>query len=414
MTIDALGGQGDGVARLDSGEVVFVPDVAPGDRVRVQLTGKRKGVRRAVPRALVTPSADRVRPRCPVAQTCGGCQWQHVSLARQHAEKLRNATKALGLAPTPMGATPPFGWRRRTRFHLRRVDGVLRAGFMGSGSDELVAVDTCPVLAPPLDSLPAKVATWAAEWLKRGEALAHVGAEGVVLRVQGVSRGKTPPPSAEVAASLGVVGLQVETQAGTQAWGQREVTLSETVDLHPVRVDAAGFSQASADANVAIRAAVAAAIERCGPLDTATELYAGSGNLTGLLLDAAPRVHTVELSEAAVVRARAAFGDAVAEGRLRAKVGDAGAVTRRPKGNELWLLDPGRPGAKDACHRITKLRPPHVVYVSCAPDTLRRDLRTLRQGGYAVTAAWWVDTFPHTPHLEVVALLSLARQPTPA
>ncbi len=406
LEIVALGGRGDAIARQDNGEVVLLDGGAPGDVVRVQLQGRRSGVARGHIIAVVQAGPHRVTPPCPVADVCGGCTWQHVDPARQRAEKARNAARAVGVEPKQMGAPQAFGWRRRARFHLRTVDGVLLAGFMAEGSDALVSAPLCPVLQPPLDTLPGRVARWVSPWLERGEGLAHLGAEGVVLRVQGKAAAKVPDIGAADAALLGVVGLEIATDSATRQWGLTEVTLAETVDNDPVRVDAGGFSQAGAAANTAIRDAVRAALATLQPLDGARELFAGSGNLTGLLLEAAPTVVTIERNAAATERARGVYGDA--GGRLEIRTGDASDPGAPPVGREVWLLDPGRPGAKTTCERIALLRPAAVIYVSCAPDTLRRDLAPLRKAGYCVTESWWVDTFPHTPHLELIVSLTLA------
>ncbi|MCO4764013.1 MAG: class I SAM-dependent RNA methyltransferase [Myxococcales bacterium] len=405
LTISALGGRGDAIARLPSGEVVLVPGGAPGDEVRVQLHGKRSGVRRGTLIEITKPSPDRVTPPCPVADTCGGCNWQHVSLQRQRAEKATNAARTLGISVTQIGDPPGKGWRRRARFHLRQVDGQLRGGFMATGTDALVATPACHVLAPPLDTLPARVAAWASPWLEVGEGLAHLGKEGVILRVQGTAKKLPKPPNEETAALLGVVGLEIALEGRKLHWGLREVTLAETADAWPVTVNAGGFSQAGAEANTAIRTAVKTALSTLTNLDGARELFAGSGNLTGLLLDSAPRVTTMEFNAIATERAKRTLGDA--GGRLTILTGDASDPGPPPVGKEVWLLDPGRPGAKKTCGQIAEHRPAAVIYVSCAPDTLRRDVAILKTGGYTMKRGWWVDTFPHTPHVEIIALLTL-------
>ena len=405
VDITALGGRGDAIARMESGEVVLLTGGTPGDRVRVQLQGRKSNVKRGKITTVLRAGPHRATPPCPVADVCGGCTWQHVTPERQRFEKARNAARAVGVAPLGMGTLQSLGWRRRARFHLRLRDGELSAGFMAQASDALVAASSCPVLEPPLDVLPGKVAKWAAPWLARGEGLAHLGAEGVILRVQGKASGAIPEITSDDAARLGVVGLEVAVDNVVRRWGLTEVLLRETVDNDPVHVDAGGFSQASAEANLGIRAAVEAALAQLGHLDGARELYAGSGNLTGLLLRAAPRVMTIERNAAATARARLTYGDA--DGRLDIRTGDANDPGSEPTGREVWLLDPGRPGAKLTCERMTTLRPAAIIYVSCAPDTLRRDLQLLKAGGYTTEAAWWVDTFPHTPHLELIVLLTL-------
>ena len=408
LEITALGGRGDAVARLDDGRVVFVPGGVPGDRVVVHLSGKRRGVMRGEIVELVRPSPHRRAARCPVARRCGGCQWQHIDLQQQHTDKASNIARAVGIEVEPMGQVPEFGWRRRVRFHLRRQEGAVRAGYMEATSRRLIATETCPVLEPSLERLLPVVAAWADPWLERGECLAHAGLEGVIIRVQGVSRARPPGLDEATLERLGVAGVTLALGQRVQSVGLSEVTLSETEGSDPITVDAAGFSQASGAANEAIRAAVTAALEGVPLSEAAVELYAGSGNLTGALLRRFDRVSTWEWERAAVRRARRRYADAIDAGKLAVHCGDVAERAPQPSAGEVWLLDPGRPGAAQVCERLAGAPVDDLIYVSCAADTLARDLKILAQGGLTPARAWWVDTFPQTPHAEAIVHLRRA------
>lgn len=416
LEVTDLAGRGDGVARLPTGEVVFLPGTAPGDRVDARIEGRRGGVLRGEVLRLQAPGASRVTPPCPVAERCGGCSWLHVALDRQHAVKAELAARALApdAAPSRAGGAPALGWRRRVRLHLRTIAGKPALGLLEAGSDRLVPLHACPAMVPALSE---RLPVWRqafGPWLERGELLAVQGSEGIVLAVHGRRRSALPDAAALDALSEGLHGLVLELDGDRFVRGAADATLEETRDDGaPVRCSAGGFAQASADGNRAIRAAVGRALAdavqaRGSRFGRALEAFAGSGNLTTLALEAAEHVRTIEFDEAAVHRARASLA-AFGSDRLRIETGDVGEAPTLPGGADaLWLLDPGRPGAAELMRRAAATRPAAIVYVSCAPDTLRRDLGALRAAGYAVRHAVWLDTMPNTPHFELVVRLELA------
>jgi 23S rRNA (uracil1939-C5)-methyltransferase len=154
LDITALAAGGDGVGREDSGRVVFVPRSAPGDRVRVKLTLEKKQHARGEIVEIVRASPDRVAPPCPhFVQGCGGCAWQHVARPAQLAAKQAIVDGALrkleGLAIERIAdPCPPFGWRRRARFHV--ANGVV--GLYAYGSRNIIPIASCPQLEPELDA----------------------------------------------------------------------------------------------------------------------------------------------------------------------------------------------------------------------------------------------------------------------
>lgn len=453
QTLDVLdlAGKGDGVCRLADGAVVLVPGAVPGDRVEVALEPARAGVRRGRILALLAPSPARREPPCPVADRCGGCTWLHISLERQRVTKAELARRALAvlaagdgapsdgpaealapLVPPMRGETPLVGWRRRARLHVRRQGDTLAIGLLAAQSDALVAIASCPQLAPPLAAWLPRWRRDLAPWLVRGEVSATLGREGLVVRVHGVAAPDGPHAGGDVeagwlalardwmdrpvAAGAPIVGVHATLGALDVALGASAVWLADDGDdgeeaWSGAFASAAGFSQASRHGNAGIRAAVRGALEALvarngGPFAFGEELYAGSGNLTPLLANAAGAVRTVEFDADAVARAEAARprwlpGPAsLADATLR--VGDAGSAALAGGDDVVWLLDPGRPGAAEVMARAAALRPAGLVYVSCAPDTLRRDLAILAAAGWRAVTSCWVDTMPATPHLEVV------------
>lgn len=419
VTVAALGGLGDAVVRLDDGRVVLLPEGVPGDRLRIQLMGTHRGVARGRVLQVVVPSVDRVEPACPVASRCGGCTWQHVSLRVQRTTKLDAARRALGPDAAELrmdDRVPDLAHRRRVRLHLRRDPGGLHAGFMAKGSELLVATDACPVLEPVLAALLPRLGPVLERFVDQGEVHAVLGIEGVIAAVFAKPKGgaETPDP-ARLADALGLAGLRLQLGSNTFRHGLDEVTLPETLSAEageaglPVRVDAAGFAQATVTGNQAIRQAVQLALDEIGNIPRCQEFYAGSGNLGVLLAGRTPELRVVEWDQAAADRARRALLPAQALGtRVTVLCGDAAELIEPAESGELWLLDPGRPGALEVCKAAVIERPLHLVYVSCALDTLARDLKVLRAAGYVQQTAVLIDTFPHTPHAEMVVRLLLS------
>ncbi len=409
VDVTALGGLGDGIARLTDGRVVLVPDAVPGDRLLIELLPQNRGISRGKIMEVVTPSSHREEPPCPVFARCGGCTWQHIALETQHAEKASFLRHALGrtvdvaIAKQPI---EPWRHRRRVRLHLQSDRGKLVAGMMARASHDIAPVQDCLVLTEPLSRLLQVLPAVAQPWLKVGELYAVEGAEGVLLALHGLPHDFRLMPKAQpLLAELGVAGLTLSLGRFQDQAGLTEVTLPETIGEFPIHVDAAGFCQATEGGNRAIRQAVADALEAVGPVARIQEFFAGSGNLTALCLNRAPTIRTVERDADAVARARVTL---TAAPQVQLFCGDVDELVDAAVPGELWLLDPGRTGARGVCQQATQGGPAHIIYVSCAMDTLRRDLQVLQGAGYTVQSAVVIDAFPHTPHVEAVVRLHKA------
>lgn len=413
VTIAALGGLGDGIARLPDGRALWVADCAPGDVVRVVQTdphglGAHPKRLRGHIVELLEASPQRVAPPCPVFARCGGCAWQHVALPAQQREKLSFVQHAVGPQVVATASAQPIAaWRhrRRVRLHLRHHGGALAVGMMARASHEVVPIAACEVMTPALAALLPRLGDVARPWLKTGEVYAVEGVEGVILALHGLPLSFASLPLApELLERLEVAGVHLALGRHVEAAGLREVTLPETLGPQPIRVDASGFCQATADGNAAIRHAVAAALAEIGPVPRIQEFFSGSGNLTALCLDHTPSLRSVERDPAAVARARASLGSAKS-GQLQLFSGEAEDLCEPPQPGELWLLDPGRAGALALVKQAVAAGPRHVIYVSCAMDTLRRDVTVLQGAGFTVQSAVAIDAFPHTPHVEAVVRL---------
>lgn len=408
LDITGLGGLGDGVGRMTDGQVVFVAGALPGDRIQVQVLGKRQGVLRGQLLAVRTPSVDRVQPACSAFGQCGGCDLQHLSDAarlRHHQQQLQRVVGAQ-VAVTAV-AVQAAGHRRRARLHLRQVQGQLVAGMLTARSDRVAETPHCPALDPALEGVRQRAVAALQDFLYLGELALVLGAQGVVAVLSGKVR-SAPPTARELAARLGLAGLRYHLGQHQDQCGESEAVLPEMDPPWAVRTQADGFCQASEQANRALRTAVATAIGAAGDLDKAAEFYAGSGNFTDLLLRGGAQVVAFEQDEAACAQLARAARQANWSDRLRIIQGDVAAQLSAAAGATLWLLDPGRPGAADLCGAAGRLAPRDIVYVSCAFDTLGRDARTLAGHGYRPVAATAIDAFAWTVHAEAVVRFARA------
>jgi 23S rRNA (uracil1939-C5)-methyltransferase len=380
LRIDALAAGGDGIGRAPDGRAVFVPRSAPGDRVRVRLDVVRPRFARGELLELLEPGAARVEPRCAAFGECGGCSWQHVDYAAQCEAKraiVEDALRRVGhlALPGPVTLHPSpaaYGYRTRARVAVQAGE----VGYRRRRSHALCAVRRCPVLSAPLeqglaelaDAKPAAPGDWEI-------AVGETGQRAVPLDAAGAEPADGPP-------------------------------ILLDVDGRRLRVSPGVFFQANAGLQPALLDAVAAA---AGHGALALEFHAGAGFLTLRLARAFGRVVAVESHAPAAADLRhnlaQAGADAVevvcerAEHWLEREAG-AGAAPN------AVVLDPPRTGlAAGAAERLAALGAARIVYLSCDPATLARDLARLVAGGYALERVEAFDLFPQTPHVEALATL---------
>jgi 23S rRNA (uracil1939-C5)-methyltransferase len=377
LEITALAAGGDGVGRDDNGRVTFVPRTAPGDRVRVNLVDEKKSFARGELLEIATPSPARVEPPCEAfLRGCGGCDWLHVARAAQLEAKQTLVGNALRGVEVPIEriADPcsPLGWRRRARFH---VEGG-KLGLYAVGSQRVVPIAHCPQLEAPLD---AAIALIASRTPPDGElSIVHGHAGAIAFSTEHAWKG-----AALLVGKAGIAGALT----GKDRYGE------PSIEIEPGLFGGTrDFQQASAAGNAALIALVRTAVGR-GPGEL-VELFAGAGNFTRGFVADGWSVFASDVARSGKRVEGAAFSVATAEH----------AVTLRTKA-DVVVLDPPRAGAAEAIDGIAKLAPKTIVYVSCDPATLARDLARLVTAGYRAERAWPVDLMPQTSHVEVVAKL---------
>ena len=368
-----------------------MPLAAPGERVRARIEREKGKVAWGELTAIERPGPDRVPPPCPLFGTCGGCQWQHVTLAAQHAAKRAIVERAVGVpVPDVVAAGPPFGYRDRAKLAVG-PGGTL--GFRARRSHDVVDVPACPLFGDP--SWRARCRRCAgprAAWRAGVEIDVQAGSDGVHVNVAHADPTSAAHARREIDRldAAGVVGLAL---AGKPTLGRPDVDVAEP-GSPPLRVPADGFAQVGRAGNAAL---VAAAMQAVGASPgVVLELYAGSGNLTRHLVRVATAVSACDGDPAAI--ARGARNVPGAAWSLRPPAGEADTV----------VLDPPREGADRAHLTAASRARRRIVYVSCDPQTLGRDARALRAAGFELTGAVALDSMPQTFHVEVVATFDRA------
>ena len=441
LAIDDLAFGGEGVGRLD-GYVIFVRGGLPGDRLRVTLTEARSRYGRGTIEAVLEPSPDRVAPPCPYFGQCGGCRLQHLAYPAQLAFKEKQVRDCLtrlgGLPPfelRPIVPAPePYGYRNKMEFTVAEP-GPAVGLHAAERYDVVLDIERCLLQSERMNALLDEVRHQART---RGLSVWDQRTERGLLRFVTVREGRrtgeamvnlvasTPDVEAlmPVAAALEArvpatasVLVNVNAKKASVAIGTEEHLLlgrdhiTESLGGLTFQVSANSFFQTNTVQAERLFALVAEACALDGA-ETVLDLYSGTGAISLLLARRAGHVYGIELAAAAVADAvRNAHANGIDNctflaGEVRHVLP---ALMREGVRAAVVVADPPRAGFHPkALAALAALAPARIVYVSCNPATLARDVGDLARQGYRLEWVQPVDMFPQTPHIEAVARLSRA------
>jgi 23S rRNA (uracil1939-C5)-methyltransferase len=419
VTIERLSYGPAGIAHVD-GEVVFVPGAAPGDEVVIEITSRKKNYATARVVEIHSPSPWRRQPPCPYVAHCGGCPWQHLAYQEQLRAKetlVREQVRRIGgLDDIPLLPIlpSPREWRYRQRIRLH-VDQAKRVGFLAPRSHEVVAIDSCLVAWEGIATHLRFIRDWIISLrapvpqveLAVEDLTARPEEQRVIVfgRVRGpLYREDEAACSRLLARHPLVAGVMLQGKAWRRTWGETSRTLTGADET--LTVSDGAFTQVNPAANRLLVEAVLRLSEVRNE-DTVIELYCGSGNFSVSFARAAGAVIGVEREEKAIANARANVARAaVTNVRFLHAPVVAGVheLLRNGVRGDVVVLDPPRTGAADIVDDLCQFGARTIVYVSCDPATLARDLRRLNQQGYRLRAVQPIDMFPQTYHVEVIAV----------
>ena len=425
--IESASHDGRGIAAID-GKKVFVAGALPGEEVRFQRRKSRRNFDEAELLEVLEASPERIEARCEAYGRCGGCSLQHVSETQQRQIKeqaLRDNLERIGhVTPStwfePMTG-PGWNYRRRARLAAKDVHakGRVLVGFRERHAPFITDMHRCEVLAQPVDGMIDALSELIAALsisarLPQIEIAVADNATAMVFRV-------LDAPSADDEALLRAFGEYHDIRIYLQPGGLDSIILlapdsiSEPLyyDLpeFDVRIafDAVGFVQVNSEIN---RRMVHQAVELLDPgsEDRVLDLYCGIGNFSLPLARRAGAVLGVE-GDAMLVKAAAANAELNGISNAKFRQADLSAIDGSEgwlrEGWDLVLLDPARSGAQEIVEHIDRMGPRRIVYVSCHPGTLARDAGTLvNDKGYTCESAGIIDMFPHTAHVESIAVFN--------
>lgn len=423
LQITALSHDGRGIGRIE-GKTVFVDSALPSETVKFVYTQKRGKFDEGRTVEVLQPSVERVQPQCAQAHLCGGCSLQHMEPQAQIAMKqgvLMEQLQHFGeLQPEEVLAPltgPIYGYRRKARLGVKYVakkESVL-VGFREKRNSFLAEIDQCHVLAeevglkfPELKQL--VMSLQARSTIPQIEVAKGDDAVAIIVRHM---EPLTDQDQAAILSFCQQHNLQLYLQPGGndtvhKVWPEGEARLSYSLPefglnmkFHPT-----DFTQVNQDINQdMIRMAMD--FMDIQPGERILDLFCGLGNFTLPLATKAAEVVGVEGDDAMVVRGREN-----AEHNGLNNVSFYGADLTKPFDDQPWgrggfdkiLIDPPRSGALEIVSKMTVFKPKRIVYVSCNPATLARDAGELKKQGYKLLKAGVMDMFPHTTHVESIAV----------
>jgi len=339
-------------------------------------------------------------PDCPIAHQCGGCPRMGEPVEAQLDAKRMVLARATGLEVTAMHASPrQQGYRARVSL---RTDGQGQLGFFRPRSHDHVPVVRCAVSRPEINAILQSIGPL------EGVASVELRSDGarVVMDARAMPKAARTARASLQALDWKGLGLQGIALEGKGLLGNPRTTLSVAGIEH--RLGPSTFFQINLEVNAEIVARVVAAVQ-AAEVSTVLDLYAGAGNLSMPLAQAGLRIIQIESSPRAVADGRRTAKALGLEVDIRQ--GDAGAFQAGDAFFDAVILDPPRAGAPGVMSQLLVTRPALIVLVSCNPRALGRDLRPALEAGYTVSCLEGFDMFPHTDHLEALAILH--RAPTP-
>ena len=451
LTIEKLIYGGDGLARLPAapdttaaaiddsrarGKAVFVPFVLAAEQIEASLTEQKSGFARAQVDTVIEPSPHRIPPPCPYFTRCGGCHYQHATYEHQleiKQEILRENLRRIAKLELPFDIevhpSPPWNYRNRSRLQIQ-VNPTFAAGYFKLASHELLPVEECPISSPLINR--GIAALWqngragkVPAGVREVEFFANADDTQLLVDVRcaGAARRAAVRAWAEdLCAAMpeiaGVVAFR-EPNPGDRKAGAQEILvtvgasyLTYQTQCAPYRVSAGSFFQTNRHLTDELVKIVTAG--QSGKL--ALDLYAGVGLFSTALSDFY-HVISVEPSQTStgdLSYNQASNGESVqatteqylARAENSGRVGKGALLPHSLNKPDLAVVDPPRSGLGERVARLlATLAAPRVIYVSCDPATLARDLVPLLGAGYRVEQVHLVDLFPQTYHLESVVHL---------
>ncbi|MBD2859902.1 23S rRNA (uracil(1939)-C(5))-methyltransferase RlmD [Spongiibacter sp. KMU-158] len=429
LLIEGLSEQGAGVARHKD-RPVFIAGALPGEQVEVKIQGRFRRHDEAELVSVIEASPDRAQPSCEYFGRCGGCQLQHLAEPKQAKikhEQLQRRVRAAGFdGELEVIESPFFAYRHRARLAYSRG----KFGFRAANAKDVVAIEQCPLLSDPLNQTIQQLKSLISENVPDTVSLECLLSEsvatfspitetpvGVLFRVQSFGKKGSRPDkrwvarlSSELPENLCL--FDIEDDAGKSELSEYQESAGDSALQYQLTENLAlaftpaDFTQVNPLVNHAM---IATVCEWLNPEagETIADFFCGLGNFSLPIAAKGAAVRSFDLGADMIARAvkQADFYE-LAIDYLCCDLFDA-KQTPSLRGISKAVLDPPRAGAKQLCEEIAQSRDlQKLVYVSCSPASLQRDLEILSRGGFKIKAVKAADMFPQTHHQEAMVLLS--------
>ena len=439
VSIETATIDGSGVARVD-GQVVFVPGALPGERCSVRIAHVGRSAVFAQLLSVLTPSAHRVEPDCPYFPRCGGCALRHMDYEQELALKQAHVQSCLTriggqtISALPItGAAQTDGYRNKIQFPVQEQDGRPVAGFFSGKTHRVIPVRHCRIQPDCADAIRGAVLAWMEQYhIRAYDEQTHTGyirhiyirfgAESGQILVCIVANCAQLPKKKQLVAALlaaepGITTIvfSPNTKKGNTVLGTEfhplygDGTITDTLCGLQFRLSAPAFYQVN---HAQAERLYEKAVQLAGLTgnETVLDLYCGTGTITLCLARHAKKAIGVEIVPQAIEDAKfnaAQNGMENAEFFCMDAEQAAKMLADRRTRPDVIVVDPPRKGiSADVIEAISAMAPQRVVYVSCDPATLARDLKLLTAAGYTLQTAEAFDLFPRCAHVETVVLLS--------
>lgn len=416
--ITGIASEGQGIIRHD-GLVVFIPFTTPGDKVRYRITRQKKNFALGVLQEVLEPSPQRTIPLCPYFGTCGGCQLQHMRYDAQLSNKRQWVEDALNRIGGLKVEVPPvvpshaqWSYRRRISLVLRPHHGSYETGYIATDNKTLIAIATCPIFANLKDPIVAAIQSLSNQLEPNGKE----EGKATILKCSNTKYlvhfhfKKMPENLAHVCQETidkhpFLAGILASSAGQTLQFG----TLDTSIEVDGLQIDISpkAFVQSHPGQSLNIYQAIDAYASECKPKKT-LDLYCGVGITSLLLARQGIAVTGIESNPEAI---RLALDNARKNKQSHAKfiTADVANVLEETLQNEtpdFVVVNPPREGLDPRVLQALAAHPiKTLVYVSCMPSTLARDLKHLCEHGYAIDNITAFDMFPQTIHVETLVKL---------
>ncbi len=429
--------QGQGIAKIE-GCVVFVPNAIRGEKCRIRIEKAKETWASGKMTEILEKSPHRMNRECPVAKLCGGCDFWHMDYEAElelKADRVKNCLNRLAgenLENVPILAAPScYGYRNKAQYPVAMKDGRAYAGFFKAGSHSVVENRRCAILPPEMDRVKDAVIDYVNqngvsvydETVHQG-LLRHIyvrkgWVSGEILVCLSVNGRKIPRQQVLIEKLQKISGfrtlvLTVNTKKGNSVLGEEFITLygpgyiEDTLCNLQFRLSPRSFYQVN---HPQAQRLYAAAIAQAGitKQDRVLDLYCGVGTITLAMASAAGEIIGVEVVEQAVADAREnAKRNGIENARFLCADAGQAALELEKSGTKMdvVVVDPPRKGLNaDAIEAITRFTPRRLVYISCDPATLARDVALFKKKGFALQSVQAADLFPRCAHVESICLL---------